>query len=162
MLAKSVLRNWQLDLLSKNLDSVHHIVESAAAESLTTYRDGGDGWTVTQVICHLRDYDAVFLERATLTMTQDKPPLPNPDPDEWAAERHYDQEMAVAAISAWRANRTKYLDYLKAIDDDAPWEREAKHPRRGLMSFGDQLMLTTWHDANHLEQITRILKEKKR
>lgn len=161
MLAKSALRNWQLDLLSKNIDAIGHLVEFAPSESLTSYRDGGDGWTVTEVICHLRDYDAIFLERVKLTTSQDVPPLPNPNPDELAIERAYHQELPTAAYAAWRANREQYLEFVKSIESDADWEREGNHPRRGLMTVTDQLTLMTWHDANHLEQITRIMKEKK-
>jgi hypothetical protein len=44
---------------------------------------------------------------------------------------------------------------------DSDWERAASHPKRGLFTLNDQLLLTTWHDMNHSEQMARILAEKK-
>ncbi|NJK81061.1 MAG: hypothetical protein HC876_18250 [Chloroflexaceae bacterium] len=52
-----------------------YIVGQTAPEVATTYRDGGAGWIVVEVMGHLLDFDTVFLERAMHTVEEDNPPL---------------------------------------------------------------------------------------
>ena len=111
----------------------------------------------------MRDYDAIFLERARITVEQDKPDLRDvyyPDPDELAQEKRYNEQDVQAVLDDWKGIRADFITYLKDRAD-SDWERPAKHPKRGDFTLHDQLFLTTWHDMNHMEQITRILAEKK-
>lgn len=161
MQAMSVIRDWQFDILQKSLRSIHQMLQGVPQEHLTTYRDGGDGWTVVEVLCHLRDYDEVFLQRATLTMQGDYPGLPNPDPDQLATERRYNDQKPEEVIAAWSANREAFLGLLRGISSEDEWEQAGLHPRRGRFTLHDQLLLASWHDMNHIEQMTRILAEKR-
>ena len=42
-------------------------------------------WSVLQVIQHLADSDLVMGYRIRMTLTQDRPPLPGYDQDQWAS-----------------------------------------------------------------------------
>lgn len=160
MNAASLIRDWQIDQLRRAQLSVRHILETAPREALTTYRDSGLGWTVAEVLCHLRDFESVFLERARLIVGSDFPDLPFPDPDQLALDHNYKEEQAWPAFEDWQRRRRGHLDYLESLADDV-WERAGNHPTRGRFTLQQQLALNAWHDANHLEQITRILAEKK-
>jgi uncharacterized damage-inducible protein DinB len=142
------------------LKTVLYIVQTAETKDLITYRDGDDGWTVAEVIGHLLDCERLFLERAKLTMTYDCPDLPFPDQDEDVIKGRYNERDSQTVLADWRQVRDEYLAYLATIPDDA-WNREGKHPRYAPLSLNDQLFLICWHDMLHIEQMTRILTEKR-
>jgi uncharacterized damage-inducible protein DinB len=160
MQSPTVIRNWQIDQLRKNIRIIGRAIETADPQEATTYRDGGDGWTVLEVMCHLRDFEQVFLDRLCLTVDEEFPDLPVPNPDLMAQENNYMAQHLDAAYAEWTQRRNALLGYVATLGDDA-WAREAKHPVRGSMSLNDQIMLTVYHDNNHLEQIVKILAEKK-
>ncbi len=156
----STIRRWHFDQLRYSLKAVLYIAQAAAPQDLITYRDGDDGWTVAEVIGHLLDCERLFLERAKLTMTYDCPDLPFPDQNEDVIKGHYNERDPQTVLADWGQVRDEYLAYLAAIPDDA-WNREGKHPRYAPLSLNDQLFLICWHDMLHIEQITRILTEKR-
>lgn len=160
MLPQSTIRGWHLDQLRKDLQILDSILKTISPQDATTYRDGGTGWTVLEVICHLRDFEGVYHERTMLTVERDSPDLPLPNQDEWATERRYNEQDLWTAYYEWVNRRNAFLAYLEGLDETA-WQRVGKHPKRGPMSVQDQLALTAWHDVNHIEQITRILAERK-
>lgn len=155
----TTIREQQFGALAQVIEVAHNVVQSAPADGLARWRDGGNGWTVGEVLCHLRDFDQIFAERAQLTLAHASPALSLPDPDQLAAERHYAALVAAEAWSQWAAARQAYLAVMRAVDAEQ-WERVAIHPRRGAMTLTDQLMLTLTHDVNHLAQITRIVAQR--
>ncbi len=160
MNAASMIRDLYFDQLRRTQLSVRHILDLSEREPLLTYRDGGTGWTVTEILCHLRDFESVFLERAQLTANSDFPDLPFPDPDQLAIDHHYAAEQTWQAFEDWQRRRRAFLEFLECLEEDA-WERAANHPTRGRFTLKQQLALAAWHDVNHIEQITRILQERK-
>jgi uncharacterized damage-inducible protein DinB len=156
----STIRRWHFDQLRYSLKTVRYIAQTAAPQDLITYRDGNGGWTVAEVIGHLLDCERLFLERARLTMTTDCPDLPFPDQNEDVIKGRYNERDPQAVLADWRQVRDEYLAYLDTIPDEA-WAREGKHPRYAPFSLNDQLFLICWHDMLHIEQMTRILTEKR-
>lgn len=160
MLPAQTIRNWQFSIMNNTFASVKYIFEQANPSSLTTYRDGANGWTVLEVLGHLRDFEGVFYERIHLAKTEDNPALPFPDPDQLAQVNNYNALPIWDVYAAWGSARQRLLDYM-ATFTEADWLRPAQHPTRGTLIIQDQLFLITWHDVNHIEQMTRILLERK-
>jgi uncharacterized damage-inducible protein DinB len=156
----STIRRWHFDQLRYSLKIALYIAQTTAPQDLITCRDGDGGWTVAEVIGHLLDCERLFLERAQLTMTTDCPDLPFPDQDEDVIKGRYNERDPQAVLTDWGQVRDDYLAYLATIPDDA-WTREGKHPRYAPFSLNDQLFLICWHDMLHVEQMTRILAEKR-
>lgn len=154
------IREWQFNILRMNLNSYRRLLRSFDMSIYTKYRDGGQGWTVTEVVGHLRDFEDVFIERAKLLVNEDNPQLPFPDPDELASERNYNNIGWRILLEEWIATRNTHLDYLQTLSE-ADWERHGQHPTRGVFTMTDQLHLNTLHDAIHMEQITKIINHKK-
>ncbi|MBZ0277715.1 MAG: DinB family protein [Anaerolineae bacterium] len=159
-LSQATIRGLYFDQMRKNLKNIGYIVQDTPIHDLTVYRDGGSGWSVLQVLCHLRDFEAVFLHRAHLTAEQDVPALPFPNPDELAAEKKYHEQNVHAVYAEWQQIRADYLNFHEELPE-AAWERVANHPTRGLITIQDQFTITAWHDVNHLEQLMRVLHEKR-
>src|SRR5688572_31921120 len=126
----TTIRQWQFEQMQRSLKIVGHILSITPPDDLITYRDGGTGWSVRDVICHLRDFEQVFMDRACLTVDYDFPDLPFPNPDEVASERQYSTQDAQAAFGAWAAVRGSLLAYFAARTDE-DWQRTANHPKRG-------------------------------
>lgn len=160
MIAPEVSRGWQIDQLRKTTLILPLIFSPAALSDLINFRDGGTGWTALEVLCHLRDYEEIFLQRARVTVEQENGMLPNPDPEALVTERAYNAQNPTQVLTSWKAHRDAFLGYLVALPEEA-WSRQATHPKRGLMTLQNQLTLITWHDANHLEQIMRVLAERR-
>ncbi len=156
----AMIRDLQFDQLRRAQLSVRYLLEQADARALDHYRDGGTGWTVTAVLCHLRDFESVFLERAQLTVKRDFPDLPFPDAEQLALAHRYTTERAWPAFEDWQRRRRAYLEYVECLPVEA-WTRAGNHPTRGRYTLMQQLALSCWHDVNHLEQIARILLAKK-
>jgi hypothetical protein len=160
MQTPATVRGWLMDELRKNLKIMGYLVSTVSHTDATTYRDNGTGWTALEVLCHMRDFETVFYERVRLTVEQDNPSLPFPNPDEWAVERAYNAQDLSAVYAEWAQNRAALLTFLEGVAE-SDWARTGVHPRRGLMSLTDHLTLTGWHDVNHIEQFTHILAEQK-
>jgi hypothetical protein len=159
MLPMEVIRARQFDQLRKNPTVVGYLMHTIPPEGLTLYRDGGEGWTFLEALCHLRDYDTIFLERARLIMEQEYPDLPRPAPDQLAVERRYNEQDPEAVYEDWVERRAGFLSYLEGIEGD-DWERAGDYPSRGRYTVNDVLIAASWHDTNHIEQMARILGEK--
>ncbi|MEL6307733.1 MAG: DinB family protein [Chloroflexota bacterium] len=149
---------WQISQLEKGSPLLENLLTGIPSKNMQIFVDGGKGWTVTEVLCHLRDFEAVFLERARMTVNEDNPALPFPDPEELAREKKYNRADPRKVLKAWQAIRAEHVAFLQARGTD-DWERPAQHPTRGNFTLSDQLFLTVWHDTNHIEQIARILAE---
>jgi hypothetical protein len=156
----STIRRWHFEQLRCSLSAVRHIVQTTPTQDLVAYRDHGDGWTAAEVVGHLLDCERLFLERAKLTMTCDRPALPFPDQDEEVIRGRYNERDPQAIFADWQQVRDEYLAYLETVPD-ADWEREGTHPRYSPFSLNDQLFLACWHDMLHIRQLTRILAEKR-
>lgn len=158
-MSNATIRKWQFSQLQNAVNVIGYLVHNISEHDATTYRDGGQGWTVTEVMCHLRDYEMVYMERVRLTVEQDFPDLPFPNPDELAVKNNYQNDHLLEAYQAWVAHRQALLAYLQPLEESA-WERPANHPTRGRLDLNHQLALTAWHDMNHIEQMTHILEQK--
>lgn len=160
MLAMDDIRQWQYNQLKNNIRSYQSIIDNSDPDALITLRDGINGWTVLEVLCHLRDFEVVFMGRIQAMLTEDNPALAFPNPDTLAAEENYMDNTVVDIMQSWQTHRQAHLDLMQTIAE-AQWERTGVHPTRGAFTPHDQLFLTALHDTIHMEQITRILNEKK-
>ena len=156
------MRQRQISQLEKDIAVARFIVDAAGPDAMRTYRDGGDGWTALEALCHLRDFEEIFIARATVTLEEDNGTLPRPNPDELAIEKRYNDDDPQAVLDEWQQYRDQYLALVRSLgDDEAIWERVAIHPISGPLSLNQQIVMLVWHVTNHLEQMTRTLTEKR-
>lgn len=154
--------SWQFDMMSNNLVIVEQLITSISDKSIFQQRDRGDGWTISEVIGHLADYERTIQQRAKLTAEQDNPMLPTmqPSPDTQVINGDYANQRAENVLKQWKTHREAYLAYLKSLpEDETFWQRPATHPKRGTINLREQLILTTWHDTNHMHQMVKIINQ---
>jgi uncharacterized damage-inducible protein DinB len=135
------------------------LVTAVAGESdaALSRRPDAKNWAPKEVLCHLRDIEESFMGRLQAVMAMDDPKLLPADPDRWAEERQYLRNDATEALRAFRRRREETLGVLHGLTPEQ-WRRGGIHPARGRMTVDDIVMLMTWHDENHLEQLRRALK----
>lgn len=150
------LRKSYVGLMRKTLETIGHVIAHESLERLTTLTDGPDGWTVTEVIAHLYDFDGIFRMRAEMIVNQDYPQLPGFDHEQMAIDRNYRAMNPHEVYAKLVESRNGFSDFFKSLSDEQ-WERAGVHPEKGHFTMMDAVMQVGTHDANHLEQITRIL-----
>ena len=145
-------------------------------EEVVGRRPAAESWSVTEIICHLRDVEELFRIRFHTILRIDEPILlvlgapaaelerwgiggavTHPlDPNRWAEERQYQRQDAGQALSAFQRQRGETLALLSALS--APeWQRGGIHPHRGRLSLTDWVASLAAHDDNHLDQLRRAL-----
>lgn len=146
---------WQIRL---TCDILGHILQNVSEEQAHELRDGPQGWSIVEIVCHLRDFDDIFYRRANMMLEQDHPQLPAYDHEAMAIESAYQRQSAAAAYEALKASRRRFIDFFKSLTEQQ-WQRGGIHPERGGFTMTDALIQVGLHDIDHLEQITRVLKQ---
>src|SRR5689334_621736 len=62
-------------------------------------------WNVLFVMCHLRDYEVIFLERWNQILTDDVPHFPKIAPQEIMAGKNYAQQDLKTVLADYQATR---------------------------------------------------------
>jgi hypothetical protein len=145
-----------LVLMQKTLDTLSGLLKITPVELLTSRTDGPDGWNILEVLCHLRDFDEVFHQRMVRIQTEDTPQLQPVNHEALVTERDYKHQNPQQVYAALTASRHAMLNFLKTLTDDQ-WQRAGVHPTYGEWTMTDAVMQVGHHDANHIEQIIRIL-----
>ncbi len=161
MQALSRYRRWQLWAMEKNPVNIEQVVTSITDLGAFERRDGGDGWTISEVLGHLYDVDSAFLARArALAEGNDPPPSSGRHQDEMVIEAGYAEQDALDLLEKWKGVRAPYHALLASLpeDDAALWERPGRDVDGGGFTLNDQLVLTAYHDCDHLHQIVKIIR----
>ena len=161
MQAMSRYRRWQLWALEKNPGNIEELVTSIADAAAFDRRDGGDGWTISEVLGHLADVDSYFLKRArALAEGSELPASSGKSPDEMVIEAGYAEQNALDLLEKWKEGREPYHALLASLpeDDEALWERPGRDADGGGFTLNDQLVLSAYHDVDHLHQIVKIIR----
>jgi hypothetical protein len=131
-------------------------ISQSTASMLRDPRDGAQGWSVLEVICHLRDFDTIFRERALRIVAEEYPRLPAFDHEAMARERRYSEQPLAQAVAEYVTSRQQTIAFFKGLNG-MQWARAGIHPERGHFTMTDALLQVGTHDATHLEQVSRIL-----
>ena len=152
------VRRRQLAAMGMTHKILGHILDNVSETRAHDLRDGADGWSVIEVVCHLRDFDEVFHGRAEMMRRENHPQLPAYDHEAMAIERAYQSERVADAMADLNDSRRRFIDFFDAMSAEE-WERSGVHPERGEFSMTDAAMQVVMHDLDHLEQITRVLSQ---
>lgn len=148
-----------LQFMQQTHDTLRHVlapVSQVTATTLRDARDGDKGWTVLEVLCHLRDFDNLFRDRAKLISTQQSPMLPRLDHEQLAREGNYNGQDLATVSEEFTHARQQTIRFFAELPDEL-WPYAGLHPERGHFTMLDAALQIGTHDTIHIEQITRIL-----
>ena len=109
-------------------------------------------WTTHQVICHLADFEPVYLDRIKRVIAQEEPTLFSGDPDKFASRLHYEQRDTAEELDLIDACR-KHLGRILACLSDADFQRRGIHSEAGPLTLEKLLRNVTGHIPHHLRFI---------
>jgi hypothetical protein len=160
----SVVRQRHIGLMRLTGRTISNLLQTVDATTAVTLRDPDDGekgWTILEIMGHLRDFEGYFHGRAQMILDQDTPELPGYDHEALAIAHRYNEQNLAEVIVDWQQKREAFLTFFHNLtDEQEQWERAGIHPERGHFTLTDALMQVSGHDIVHLEQMTRILASK--
>ena len=116
-------------------------------------RPGPDQWSVTEILCHLRDVDReVHLPRLQSMIDEEDPFMTGVVADDWAEERNYQAQDGPAALALLAETRAELLALLPDANDPT-WQRRGRHTFFGPTSFLELVCLVLEHDELHIAQV---------
>ena len=150
-------RAVRLVRLGRTADELAAALRGADPAALTRKPDERN-WAPIEILCHLRDAEASFLDRLRQIMATDEPRFPPVNPDRVAEERRYLEQPVGAALEAFHRHRDASLTFFATLAD-ADWARAGHQmDSRGRRTIDDFLGVMAWHDENHLAQLARALR----
>ena len=145
-----------LDALRATPDTLEGLLRGVTQQQAEAARGGDEGWSIVEVLCHLRDAEERTLERIIAIRDADDPFLAGYDQEALARERVYNQADLRAALAGFIGYRTRLLEALGALSTQE-WERAGRHEEQGRITISNLMVHIVAHDAMHAAQIARQL-----
>lgn len=120
------------------------------------WRSEAGEWSITEVVCHLRDVEReVHQTRFRDLIAAENVFLPGVVADDWIQQRQYQQQDGPAALKDFLAARCQTLVLLEDMPE-AMWERRGQHAFFGPTSLHELLNLAVEHDEAHFDQLIAL------
>jgi DinB superfamily len=146
-----------LDALSAAPEVLEALLDGCTQEQASAARGGDEGWSLVEVMCHLRDAEERALERMRLMRDNDNPVITAYDQEIWASERNYAAANLREALAAFNGFRAQHIAELARLSPQQ-WERPGQHEEQGGITISSHTLHIVSHDAIHAAQIARQLK----
>jgi len=125
------------------------------SEEQLAWRPADGGWSIKEVLCHLRDGEEVRAERMRRVVHENEPFLPAFDQEAYARDRKYQEELTPLVLPRLVEHRTAQVELLRSVSPDG-WARKGTHEESGPITLEDLATGAVNHDGEHLEQIRRL------
>jgi len=153
----------------KSTDSVMGIISATPAAlngmlseldpALWSRKLSPDDWSLTELVCHLRDSEREIHQiQIKLFNEQSEPFIPRPDSGVWASQRDYLHECGSSALKEFNIARRETLALLKNTTHK-DWERKARHAIFGPTKFLEVISFIADHDRMHIQQAWTTLRK---
>ncbi|MCL4871322.1 MAG: DinB family protein [Anaerolineae bacterium] len=129
----------------------------AAAILHWAHRPAPGSWSLTELLCHLRDVEQeVHQPRFRELLAKENAFIAGADPDRWAVERGYQQQDGARALADFVAARQETVAFLHPLPE-AIWQRRGRHAFFGPTSMHELLHLAVKHDQAHWPQLQAVI-----
>lgn len=145
-----------VNILRATPAALSSMTSALTAEAWTQQPAPGE-WSLSEVICHLRDVDReVDFPRLEKIIQEDNPFISGEITDTWAEERQYYLQDGPQALHDFVQARMLLIGLMENIDADA-WRRPARHAIFGPSVFEEMVRFMVTHDRTHLGQCYQLL-----
>lgn len=158
---KGLPKDWLLEGMEQSSQILGLVLDGVTQEQARTITDGADGWSVLEIMCHLRDYQEIFATRIKRMLEEDNPQFKAYDEAARMAmvvDNDYTNQDLGNVFDDYRSTRRRLIDLLSSVGDDQ-WARLGSFAADDEVDLWMPVVHTLLHDADHTEQIARILKQ---
>jgi hypothetical protein len=113
------------------------------------------GWSLLELICHLRDSAQEDGLRIRRLVEEDNPMLVPYDQEAWARDRNYNGDDPKKALVAMRAFVSGLAYQLENLSEQQ-WSRAGHHPERGAVSVLSMATQYATHHRDHVAQMRGV------
>ena len=152
------MRRWYCYFGGDTPSAVQSILAAVPLESFD--QPTGEGrFTPREVICHLADFEELFLGWIETAVQNPGAPIVVPDESELSVEKNYSGTDVGAALDRFVKARSRTVAFVKSLDDDQ-MKLISVCPGRGPMTVADHCGFWLGHDLYHVEQLASVLPPK--
>lgn len=139
-----------LERLNALLVQFERLIECRSHDALQ--QPGHDGhWGVVEILCYLRDWEAVVHERVDRIIAGETPHLADLDTTMWPLEHDYGAQDSHDVFRDLAAMRQALISRLARVEADA-WERVGVLDGHGEVTLGAFLDQVVEHDARYVQE----------
>ena len=143
-----------ISTMQKNAQLYAALLQNVSQQKAAETWDGD--WNMIAVLCHVRDFDHIFMERAQQMQREDNPTLVPVDHEALAEEKDYNAQELQHVLDDFITHRQDFVTWFQSLDE-SDWEKHGIHPEHGSYSIFEQAVQVATHDIDHLEQLARML-----
>ena len=151
------IKSYLLRDLEVTPDLLDRLLGEVTDPAVYDRRPDPERFTLREVLAHLADWEAVFLQRLRQTLDQDNPALVGLDEGRLAVDHDYAHADPAECRVRFRRGRRELLAALRGVTP-GQWERVGIHSEIGLVSVETQAVMIASHDGYHLQQILEWLR----
>jgi uncharacterized damage-inducible protein DinB len=144
-----------LALQKQTPELLAELVAEKSADQLTT-RPSADKWSVGEILAHLAEDEIATAWRYRQMVEHSGIDLAGFDQDLWARLGGYRSRAPRESLELFRLLRMTNLQFLEKLAPEQ-WNSYGIHAERGRITVRDLAAHMAGHDANHMEQIRKIL-----
>ena len=144
-----------LELQRRTPERIAELIAQATAEQLSA-RPGADKWSVGEILAHLAEDEIATAWRYRQMVEHNGIDLAGFDQNLWARLGDYRTREPHESLELFRLLRHANLQFLGQLSEEQ-WDYCGIHAERGRITVRQLAAHMAGHDANHLEQIRRIL-----
>ena len=111
------------------------------------------GWSIRQVVTHLRDADSVLNTRVKLITQEDNPNLAFAAVSSWTVDAAAKPGPVEEIVKQYHASRRDSLERLEKLPP-ADWWRTGQHPEFGTLTLLAQVSYFAAHELTHCARFT--------
>ena len=123
------------------------------------WKPAPERWSISEVLAHLADVEAMFLRRTRRMVEEENPPLEDYDPGIHEAAGAYKGKDPFQSLEALETSRAESLAFLKSLDEKSSG-RTGKHAKLGEVTLGQLLQHWAYHDLGHIRQTAELYRAK--
>jgi hypothetical protein len=144
-----------LELQRRTPEILAELIAGTTREQLIE-RPAQDKWSIGEILAHLAEDEIATAWRYRQMVEHDGINLAGFDQDLWARLGNYSSRVPEDSLALFRLLRNANLAFLKQLNP-GQWECCGIHAERGRITVRDLAAHMAGHDANHIEQIRRIV-----
>ena len=144
-----------LELQEATATVLAELLEGASDQQLRA-RPSPNKWSVAEILAHLADDEISSAWRYRQMVEHNGITLSGFDQELWARMGDYGSRAPQESLELFRLLRKANLQFLRQLTPEQ-WECFGIHAERGRITIRSLAAHMAGHDANHVEQIRRIL-----